>query len=528
MLELEYSDIEDCGEDVSIKNKKNNIEKMTDNITANNSNDDEQKLDQQLKDTAYEDWSRILADDEDDDNIVVTVNADLEIMNEVKELVRASIDAKGPCITILFADQLILVPINVKISNRLASMIWSAERDYVESAFPHMKTLNDLLRKSYTESGGNGNSGDEIIAYLATKYDRRMLNNRYYHYYQKSNNTTTPPPPSPITTLPTTSPSTSSSSSSSSSSTVDRNNEFKDCMSGLYRYSDFTIFIIKNGIIIDYAIHGYVSSINGAIEKHQPKTIYYNAKSNDALDVFLHYQYQPFYTTMKDRLQPVQIGRSIFSNAMAFCDRHDAYCSLCIGIRDLRNWLFCKSLESNNTANTNNHNNVRRRLDCTKLSCLENINVTSTSKLNRIIRCITKQPESNAECLRLQRAAKSLGRFGRKLTLSSSSSPQHDNVTTRITELISFSEKLEREKLKRRRQKTPPPTTTTTTTLHYRRRNDDNLCRRRRHNHYQRRRQQQPYHHDGSRNEDYRRRHHHQQQQQQHHYHRRNRQLFCI
>lgn len=358
-------------------------------------------------------------------------NADLEIKNEVNALVESSIDINGPCITILFANQLILVPIKSKISDRLASILWSTEKHYTESTFPYIELYNKLLNSAYVKNGGNGNKDDEVFAYFATKYERKTLNRTMYKNHQLQNNL-----------IP------------HQQQQQQQNNEFKDCYSGLYRYTDFAIFIIKNGIIIDYAIHGYVSSINGIIEKHKPKHIYYNARLNDALDVFLKYPYQPFYTTMKDLLVPVQIHKlnNDNFNTLAFCIRQDVFCASCIGIRDLRNFLIYKSVEFNNNNKDekiiiNKHS--KQRLDMTKLSCLENFNHLSTDKLNNLIRTITKQPENNAESLRIKKAAKRLGRFGRKVTGEGRSS-DIKRVTDDITKLICFGEKLEREKLKRR------------------------------------------------------------------------------
>lgn len=449
MIDLECSDIEDCGS--CEKSYDSNVDNKKDHISEN-----------EIKDIVCDN-----NDEEDDDGIRIIIsnepykmttiedecNVDLEIKNEIDALVESSIDIDGPCITILFANQLILVPVTAKISNRLASILWSLEKDYIESTFPHIELYNKLLKTAYIKNGGNGNKDDELFAYLTTKYERKTLNREIYKNQQSQYQQQI--------------------QRQQQQQQQQNNNEFKDCFSGLYRYTDFAIFIVKNGIIIDYAVHGYVSSINGIIEKHKPKNIYYNAKTNDALDVFLKYPYQPFYTTMKDRLVPIQIHKlnNDQFNPLAFCIRHDVFCASCIGLRDLRNFLIYKSVDFNNADNNitieNDVNSklISKRFDMTKLSCLDDFNHLSSNKLNNIIRTITKQPENNAEKLRIQKAAKRLGRFGRKLKTSS----DIKRVTSDITKLICFSEKLEREKMKRNHKQNSLIEITTTSNRYYNR-----------------------------------------------------------
>lgn len=489
MIDLECSDIEDCGS----CEKSFDLKDDTKHNENNNNNNEGEKENQEKKIVNDNDVYDGGEEEDDDDGIQIIIskepykmttiedecNVDLEIKNEIDALVESSIDINGPCITILFANQLILVPVTAKISNRLASILWSLEKDYIESTFPHIELYNKLLKTAYTKNGGNGNKDDGLFAYLATKYERKTLN-RTIHKNQNSQYQ----------------------QQIQQQQQQQNNNDFKDCYSGLYRYTDFAIFIIKNGIIIDYAVHGYVSSINGILEKHKPKNIYYNAKTNDALDVFLKYPYQPFYTTMKDRLVPIQIHKlnNDQFNPLAFCIRHDVFCASCIGVRDLRNFLIYRSVEFNNTdddSNTKkndlNSKRISKRLDMTKLSCLEDFNHLSANKLNSIIRTITKQPENNAEKLRIQKAAKRLGRFGRKLKAST----DINRVTSNITKLICFGEKLEREKMKRNHKQNSLLEIATSSNRYY--------------NRQYRHRQQHPhnYHH-----------HHHHHHNHNHHYNR--------
>ena len=133
-------------------------------------------------------------------------------------------------------------------------------------------------------------------------------------------------------------------------------NTFKRSNTGIYQYCDFAAVILQDGQVVDYAIHGYASNIADMINIHKPKYVYYNARPNDALDVFMNYPYQPFYSACYGKLFPVRINRTNqFFNPMAFCQRNDVFCALCNCLRDVRGLLIKLPTQITTVLNYNYH-----------------------------------------------------------------------------------------------------------------------------------------------------------------------------
>lgn len=228
-------------------------------------------------------------------------DCDLELKNEISKLVKLSINpSTNKSITVLIDNQLILIPIKIKISDRLASYIWPMPKTYEKSELPFIDEFNKLLI--------NGNR-HETFAIFGVKYNKT-------NYIRKQTTT------------------------EALNSNNGYNMKKKQCIGGLYRYCDFSAIIVSNNKIVDYAIHGYKSNISEMLRLHQPRRVYYNAQRGDALDVFMNYEYQPFYECTKNILRSVQIyrGSDIF-NSLPFCERHDIFCALCNTLRDVRGFI---------------------------------------------------------------------------------------------------------------------------------------------------------------------------------------------
>lgn len=241
---------------------------------------------------------------------------DLELQQELKNLVLLSINPKtSKTITVQYLNQLILIPINVAISSRLSSLFWSPPLVYEERQLPFVSEFNKIMdgaKSSLAECGNkypDGTHISETIGIFGATYKKNMINvgNDCVNYNLKHDD-------------------------------VDN---FKRCYTGIYRYYDFALIIVKNGQIIDYAIHGYASNINEAIYQHRPTKIFYNAVPNDAFDVFLRYPYQPFYAATFEKLQPLRMPiLKDFFNILVFCERRSSFCALCNSLKYLRSLML--------------------------------------------------------------------------------------------------------------------------------------------------------------------------------------------
>lgn len=205
---------------------------------------------------------------------------DLEIEKEIEKLVRISIcPATDKHITVQIDNQLILVPHNVRLSDRLASYIWGHHRPYVQSMIPYAAEFDRVLRPNKLY--------DEAFAIFGAKYNN--------------------------------------------------NTRHDGAACGIHQYSEFAAIVIAKNKIVDYAIHGYRSNIVAMIEKHKPRRIYYNAK-NKSLTDFLEYKCQPFYQAVEGLLRPLQLPEpnqfDVMFNPLSFCDRRNVFCALCRCLKD--------------------------------------------------------------------------------------------------------------------------------------------------------------------------------------------------
>lgn len=114
------------------------------------------------------------------------------------------------------------------------------------------------------------------------------------------------------------------------SSQQQQTSSFENNVIPLMCFDDFSLVIVKDGIVIDAAIHGYRGHIPDLVNKYKPSKIYYVARENDPFDVFVQYKYNPFHASfngLTTRLQNMIINTQL--NTTALCDRKQSYCSYC-------------------------------------------------------------------------------------------------------------------------------------------------------------------------------------------------------
>lgn len=237
---------------------------------------------------------------------------DIELQSELNNLVRKSINIKNPnTVTVMCQNQMLIIENCTSISSRLASLIWGTPLAYQKINATKLDTINGFVEElqtkcsmQCTDTYCDGTSINETVGLFAATYRKNAT------YMSSSDNM----------------PSTSHHNNGGSNR---RHNI------GVYQYYDFTLLILKNGKIIDYAIHGVRSNINDAIAEHNPTKIYCNIASGDALDIFLNYEYQPFYTTMHGRIHPLKLQPIEMYNFLWFCERRNPFCSFCLALKYL-------------------------------------------------------------------------------------------------------------------------------------------------------------------------------------------------
>lgn len=337
-------------------------------------------------------------DDDDDDNVTITINAekieehtrlikllrtnqldvleqnqvqqyvetDLELQREIEMIVRESIQPNtNKCIAVMLNNQIILIPNNIRISDRLASYIWGTAKQYTNQLFPYSHEF-DLLLKGLSQAAINRRMFVGIpsaanvtlpttFAIFAVRYVRtnclapksqRTLNHHHLQHQSSlgsdNNNTHT---------FNNVLINTSNNNNNNNNSYINNNAINLNCnvniekkmstIMGLYQYCDFSIIMIRDNCVVDYAIHGVHSNIAEVIERHQPEAVYYNAQMGDALDTFVKYEWQPFYECLRNVAKPISIYRNTreLFNTLPFCQRCDTFCAFCHALRDTRSLI---------------------------------------------------------------------------------------------------------------------------------------------------------------------------------------------
>lgn len=240
----------------------------------------------------------------------VDYSNDRELQIEINKLIIESINLNtSKTITVQYHNQLILIPVYVPISSRLSSLFWTASLMYESHELPFAEHYNRFLMNAQTNMVDNkypdGIDISQTVAIFGATYKKNMVAINTDVMANKQDD-----------------------------------DGFKRCNTGIYRYYDFALLIVKNGQVVDYAIHGHISNISEAINQHNPQRVYYNAAFDDALDIFLRYPYQPFYAATHNKLAPMRTTIINDINPLPFCERRAPFCALCNCLKYLRSLMF--------------------------------------------------------------------------------------------------------------------------------------------------------------------------------------------
>lgn len=107
-------------------------------------------------------------------------------------------------------------------------------------------------------------------------------------------------------------------------------------VNSVYRHVDFAVIILRNGAIVDHAIHKRYSNVSACLARHCPDRVYYNARLGDSLDLFMRYEYQPFYTALAGRLCPLVLPHyPDCPVTVSLCKTFDFMCAFCQCLRNI-------------------------------------------------------------------------------------------------------------------------------------------------------------------------------------------------
>lgn len=224
----------------------------------------------------------------------------LAINQEINDIVKQSINLKTQkVITVCVNNVVMVIPTNKSISSQLASHLWLPSRPLsLHNKFPFQDQFNEMLPPI------NRKEIFGIFSAFFTKHNisKPQTSKNYLNFSEKSNI------------------------------------RESDNTRGLYHFTDFTLLVVQNGKIIDYAIHGYLSNINLLAKHYNINKIYYNARPDDALDCFVRYPHQPFYEILNRKSYRIMANTN---NVIppTFCVRNNTFCSFCSGLKILSSYL---------------------------------------------------------------------------------------------------------------------------------------------------------------------------------------------
>lgn len=266
---------------------------------------------------------------------------DVTLQKELSDLIAASIyPANRQLVTVKYNDNLLLLSNTQHITSRMANLFWGVGLQYQPCQLPYLEQFYNSLREGMRRGLKQrpqppGIDRCETYAIFSVKYRKHTVSvvtqragivqqqQQYQGYGLRKN--------------------------------------FKNCNTGLYHYTDFACIIVKDGLIVDYAVHNFTSNINEMLRVHNPVKIIYNANVGDALDIFLRYKYNPFYEFMYDKWWPISINRIVDTfNTLIFCDRNDVFCALCNALKDLRGLLFLHPFQQHRQQQQQQHQYSRK------------------------------------------------------------------------------------------------------------------------------------------------------------------------
>lgn len=244
---------------------------------------------------------------------------DLAVRDELDRLIYTSLTLKTKrTIAVSYQNKLLIIPYYQTITSVLASRFWKYPKVYKQQPLDGLrmfnKSLRDVERVNCRVKSSNALAAG-VVAVFAVRYKKHVTGdcsrNRGYQGFRK-----TP-----------------------------QASAYAD-----YQYIDFCVFILKNGAIVDYAIHGYASNISEAIRRHKATKVYYNAVRDDPLDIFMNYKHQPFYEATYDKLSPTLIAPldNDTYNPVGLCERADKHCAYCKGLIQIRGLLFENKSQTQN------------------------------------------------------------------------------------------------------------------------------------------------------------------------------------
>lgn len=244
---------------------------------------------------------------------------DLALRKEMDDLMCKSVHPDSAnCIAVMYSGRLMLISSKTVLSSRAVDMLWRTPKAYKPTYLSMSETC-------------------EVVKQLSCNLVPRVLDanilptDTFAIFSAKYTKIHSPVNPLDFKTY------------YNNSSNNDGFTAFKNSTSGIYRYEDFSLLIIREGKIVEYATHGVQSNINELLRIYNPKKIFYNATKGDALDTLLKYAHSPFFAGIGDlsKLTPVRINKINDNfNTLVFCPRQDIYCSFCISLREYRGLLF--------------------------------------------------------------------------------------------------------------------------------------------------------------------------------------------
>lgn len=240
--------------------------------------------------------------DNDDDGIDVFIGLDLEIKNEIKQLLK-NITPRLDGVTIEVNGSLIAVPKDVAISQRLRTMVWGAHL---------MRTQTKPYRFL------NANEFETILKQnpkFAVPTDGKTIG-FFGAIYAKPGRTTY------IT------------NSTFVDKSINHRNSYQhlnqDNTNRSYHiYKEFTLIIMRDGRVLDMAVHGSIGNLEVLVENYKPTEIYCLGSEQTSLWHFIQYKYQPFSSfSHLFKFLPVNFNYEVIQ----FCPFQMQFCSFCRAI----------------------------------------------------------------------------------------------------------------------------------------------------------------------------------------------------
>lgn len=240
----------------------------------------------------------------DDDGVEIIVNEmnslafdpNTQLSKEVNQLISKSVDLNLQKVVAMFINGygLVLVDANeVNVSSQLKNAVWSPEKPAQTQSIAYInynpvlnvECFNDLLKKrTHVLRDMRGTFAVFGAHYQKIPIIPAKIENFKNHYTTKRNNI-------------------------------------------IYFYDEFSLLIVKDGQVVDGAIHGNFGNIRALVENYKPQRIIYKSTPGDSLDTFMKCKIQPFYDAFHGLLYPVNCFDNFLT--VSYCRRTLNFCSVC-------------------------------------------------------------------------------------------------------------------------------------------------------------------------------------------------------